>query len=142
MVAYKGEVNTAVDAGGVVNAVLNGLIDARVKVNVENYTILGSELAASTINIGANLPKGAVILAIVLAVSAAQTAATFSVGDAGSATRYASAHTGLQTAVVPVIIGGKNYVITGTDDTEIVLTTGGATLTAGNLDAFILYAMD
>lgn len=142
MVAYKGEVNTAVDTGGVVNAVLNGLIDARVKVNVENYTILGSELSGSTINIGGNLPKGAVILAIVLMVSAAQTAATFSVGDAGSATRYASAHTGLQTAVVPVVIGGKNYVITGTSDTEIVLTTGGATLTAGNLDAFILYAID
>lgn len=142
MVAYKGEVNTAVDTGGVINAVLNGLIDARVKVNVENYTILGTEAAASTINIGGNLPKGAVILAIVLMVSAAQTAATFSVGDAGSATRYASAHTGLQTAVVPVIIGGKNYVITGTSDTEIVLTTGGATLTAGNLDAFILYAID
>jgi hypothetical protein len=142
MVAYKGEVNTAVGTGGIINGVLNGLIDARVKVNVENYTILGSELAASTINIGGNLPKGAVVLAIVLMVSAAQSSATFSVGDAGSATRYASAHTGLQTAVVPVVIGGKNYVITGTNDTQIVLTTGGATLSAGNLDAFILYAID
>lgn len=139
MVAYKDEISTAVDAG---TAILNGLINARAKVNVVKYTVLGSELSGSTLRIGANLPKGAVVLAIVLAVSVAQASATFSVGDAGSATRYGSALTGLQTALTPLVINGKGYVVTGTDDTQLILTTGGATLTGAALTGFVLFTND
>lgn len=142
MVAYLGVVNTAIAAGGVSNKVLQGLIDGRVKCNIETYTILGSELSASTIAIGAALPVGANVIGIILQVSAAQTSLTASVGDAGSATRYASAITGLQTANVIVFVPGKNYVITGTSDTQILITTGGATASAGILNAVILYSKD
>lgn len=135
---------TAVNTGGI-SQLLSGLIDGRVKVMVENYSIIGSDLAAgSTIIIGGKMPVGANVLAIVLAVSAAQTSLTFQLGDAGSANRYAATgHTGLQTATTPVIIGGKNYVVAtaGTDD-QIRLLTEGATATAGTLYAFVLYSID
>lgn len=142
MTAYAGTVATAVAAGGLSNAVLQGLIDGRVKAMVENYTIAGTEASGSTIDIGGILPKGANIIAILLTASAAQTALTTSVGDDGSATRYGSALTGLQTANSVVVVPGKNYVVTGTNDTQIVLTTGGATMTAGTLYAVILYTND
>lgn len=142
MVAYAGTVATAVASGGVTNKLLRGLIDGRVKAMVETYTILGSELSGSTITLGGVLPVGANIIKIELSVSAAQTSATMSVGDAGSATRYASALTGCQTAVTIFSAPGKAYVITGTSDTQILITTGGATLTAGTLYATILYTND
>lgn len=138
----RGTNNTVVNTGGI-SQILGGLINARVKAMLDTYTISASDLAVgSTITLGGTLPKGANILAIVLYVSAAQTSATFDVGDAGSSTRYASAHTGLQTANTPVIIGGKNYVITGTSDQNIVLTTAGATLAAASLYAFVLFTTD
>lgn len=144
MAAVKGVVATAVAAGGLSNASLNGLRDGRVKAMLDTYVVAGTETVASTITLGAIIPTGANIIAIILSVEDAQAAATFSVGDAGSATRYASAHTGLQTADTAVIIRGKNYVVTGTDDDQIVLTTGGATLTAssGGINICVLYTLD
>jgi len=144
MATVKGVVATAIAAGGLSNAFLQGLVDGRVKCMLDSYVVLGTEAAASTITLGGNLPVGANVIAILLSVEDAQASATFSVGDAGSATRYASAHTGLQTADTAVIIRGTNRVITGTDDQQIVLTTGGATLTAssGGLKIAVLYSMD
>ena len=134
--------NTLVATGGIAT-IGRGLIDGRVKAMLDQYVIGGSaEVTGSTITIGGTLPVGANIVAIVLSVSAAQTSATFSAGDAGSATRYVSASTALQTAVTPLVISGKNYVVTGTSDTAIVLTTGGATLSAGTLYAAIFYTQD
>ena len=145
MVAYVGTVATAVAAGGLSNAVLSGLIDGRVKCMLETYTILGSEASASTIDIGGLLPKGANVIAIILTVDAAQTTATFSIGDDESTTRYASASTSLQSAGT-YVYGGNNYVVdmttTTTPDNQIVLTTGGATLSAGTLYAAVLYSID
>jgi len=141
----KGVVATAVNTGGLSNAVLSGLIDGRVKCLIDTYTIAGTEVAGSTITLGGKLPKGANVIAILLYVSANQTAATISVGDLELATRYASAITSLQTAG-SYLIGGKNYVVdltvAATPDNQIVLTTGGATLTAGTLQAAILYSID
>ena len=142
MTTYKGTVKTAVDAGGLSNAMLQGLIDGRVKCNLETYTILGSELSGSVIKVADLIPAGANIIAILLTVSVAQSAATFSVGDANSATRYASASTLLQTAGI-YVIPGKNYVVgTVATDNQILLTTGGATLTGATLDVAILYSHD
>ena len=145
MADYLGEVATAVAAGGLSNKVLSGLIDGRTKVMVESYTILGTEASASTITLGGIMPKGARVLAIQLYVSAAQTSATFDVGDDEDADRYAAASTSLQSAGT-YIFSGKNYI---TDDTtptstdrQIVLTTGGATLTAGTLEAVIYFTID
>jgi hypothetical protein len=150
MTTYKGTVKTAVDAGGVANKLLGGLIDARVKVMLDSYTIAsGSEpVSGSTLKLGGTLPAGANIIAIALAASVAQTSVTVNIGDADSATRYASAHTGLQTAAGGaansiVLVSGLNRVVgTSTNDNVIALVTGGATLTAGVIYAAIFYTMD
>ena len=142
MTAYYGDVATDYQAGGLANAVTSGLIDGRVKCNLESYTILGTEAAASTLDVGAELPKGARVIAIVVYVSAAQTALTLSIGDDASATRYASASTSLQ-AIGTYVYSGKNYTIgTASGDEQILLTTGGATATAGQLEVAVLYAID
>jgi len=145
MADYLGEVATAVAAGGLSNKVLSGLIDGRVKAMVDSYTILGTETTAKTISLGGIMPIGANVLAIQLYVSAAQTSATFDVGDAEDVDRYAAASTSLQTAGT-YIFSGKNYI---TDDTtptstdrQILLTTGGATLSAATLEAVIYFTID
>ena len=141
----KGLTATAVAAGGLSSKLLSGLIDGRVKCMLDTYTILGTETAASTITLGGKIPKGANIIAIYLTVSANQTTATFSVGDLESATRYASAVTDLQTAG-DYLYSGNNYVVdmttSTTPDNQIVLTTGGATLSAATLQAAIIYSID
>lgn len=142
MATVLGTVATVVDSGGLNNAVAQGFLNARVKAMLDSYTIVGTEAAASTITLGGLLPTGAKVVAIILYVSAAQTSLTVSVGDDASATRYASAATSLQTAGT-YLIGGKNYVVgTATGDNQIVLTTGGATATAGTLQIAVLYTID
>lgn len=142
MVTYKGDVKTAVDAGGLGNTVVQGLIDGRVKCMLDSLTIAGTELSGSVIKMGQALPAGAKVLAIILYVSAAQTSLTSSVGDGASATRYGSALTSLQTAG-SYFIGGQNYVVgTTSGDDQLTLTTGGATATAGTLKSAVLYTLD
>lgn len=134
---------TDAQAGGLANWMAKGLIDARVKTMLDDYTIGGStETSGSTIDVGGVLPSGANVVAIVIYVSTAQTSLTLSIGDDASATRYASASTSLQTAGT-YVFSGQNYV-TGTTsgDTQILLTTGGATMTAGNLRIAVFYTFD
>lgn len=142
MAAFLGDVATSFQSGGLSNAVLNGLIDARLKAMLDSYTIGATETTGSTIDIGAQLPAGARVVGIILHVSTNQSSLTVSIGDDASATRYASANTSLQSAGT-YLFSGKNYK-TGqsTGDRQIVLTTGGATMTAGQLEAVVLYTMD
>ncbi len=146
MATLAATVATAVAAGGLSNKVLSGLIDGRIKCMIDTYTIGGStEVSGSTIDIGGKMPKGANVIAIIIFVSTNQTSLTVSVGDDESATRYASAITSLQTAGT-YLIGGKNYVVdlttASTPDDQIVITTGGATMTAGTLQVAVLYSID
>lgn len=142
MSTVLGTVATVVDSGGLNNAVAQGFLNARVKAMLDSYTIAGTEATGSTITLGGLIPTGAKVIAIILYVSANQTSLTVSVGDDASATRYASAATSLQTAGT-YLIGGKNYVVgTSTGDNQIVLTTGGATATAGTLQIAVLYTID
>lgn len=140
----RGAQATAINTGGI-SQVLSGLIDGRVKCMLDTYSIGTGDLAVgSTIIIGGKMPVGANVIAILLAVSAAQTSLTFQLGDAGDPDRYAATgHTGLQTATTPVLIGGKNYVVqtAGTDD-QIRLLTEGATATLATLTAAVLYSID
>lgn len=141
MVAYLGDIATLDQAGGP-SVIEQGRKDARVKVMTDSLTIAGTELSGSTIDIGAALPSKARVLEIVLNFSAAQTALTLSIGDDASATRYASASTGPQTEGI-TRVSGKNYQVgTSTGDRQILLTTGGATATAAQLEAQIYYTMD
>ena len=148
---------TAVVSGGLGNMLLSGLIDSPVHCMIDQYTVVGGSepttgstiklfatgASASTSTTYPSLPTGANILAIGLSVTVAQSSATFSVGDVASATRYVSASTGLQSAAPTITwLSGLNYVIgTATGDSQIVLTTGGATLTAGIIYAFVLYTL-
>ena len=145
MADVKGVVATAVAAGGLSNKVLSGLIDGRLKCMLETYVLLGTEGSGSTITVGGIMPKGANVVAILLSVTANQSALTVSVGDLESATRYASAITSLQTAGT-YLIGGKNYVaddtVPATTDRQIVITTGGATVTAATLTVAVIYSID
>ena len=144
MVAFKGVNATLQDAGGV-STIIQGLVDGRLKCCLDTYTILGTEVVADTIDIGANMPKGAHAVALILQVSAAQTSATIDIGDDEDADRYAAADTSLQ-SVGTYVFSLKNYNVdlttASTPDNRIVLTTGGATLTAGTLQAAVIYSMD
>ena len=145
MADVVGVTGTLIDAGGV-STILGGLVDARVKCMLDTYVILGSEATGSTITLGGIMPIGANVIAIGLNVTAAQSSANVDVGDAESATRYQTNDTGIQTADAIKWHSGLNYVtddtVPSTTDRRIVLTTGGATLTAGNLQFVLLYSFD
>lgn len=82
--------NATLDQAGGPNQLTVGLKDARVKANVDSYTIAGTEGAGDTIDLGAALPKDAIVLAIGLQVSAAQSSLTYQLGDDADADRYAA----------------------------------------------------
>ena len=151
-----GVVTTAVIAGGVSNWQLPGLIDGRVKVMIDTYVLVGTEAAASTIAVGKQLPVGANVLMIQLMATVAQSSLTVTVGDKVLAQRYGvAADTALQTAYKTLIatpVAGV-YVTTdgsltaanlpsATNDCQIIVTTAGATATAGTLAAQIYYTLD
>lgn len=141
MVNYKGTVATAVNSGGLGNAVVQGNINTVERIMLDSYTVTGAELSASTINLCGNIPAGAKVLVITLSVDNAQTSATFSVGDGASATRYGSASTSLQTAG-RYAYDGKFYVVgTTSGDNVILLTTGGATLTASTIRCEVRFTL-
>lgn len=133
-----------------------GYVNGREKVNMDYYVGLGTEVAASVILMGAPLPIGAKVIAHAIQISASIGSFTVSVGDALSATRYSTA-TALATlntiVAVPTALNTTDgYYVIGTNaatasvpsgDTQIQLTTGGATLTAGTIIAFrTLFATD
>jgi hypothetical protein len=80
-----GVVATAVAAGGLANLVGRGLIDARVKVNIDSYVADTSEVVGSTVKLGSPLPAGARVIAIILEVSVAQAGLTVTLGDSHTA---------------------------------------------------------
>ena len=116
-----------------------GYIDGRKKVNLDFYIGTSSDTAGSVITMGALLPQAAKVLSISIHTSAATSSLTLSVGDKGSATRYASADTGPAAAGIHSYTGlidstnGWYVVGTNTGDNQIILTTGGATLGTGTI---------
>ncbi len=144
-VAFVGVTGTLIDSAGV-STILGGLVDARVKCMLDTYAILGTEVVGDTILLGGIMPIGANVIAIGLNVDTAQTSANVDIGDAESATRYATNSNGIATADLIEWTSGNNYVTDdttpSTTDRRILLTTGGATLTAGNLQFVVLYSFD
>jgi|GEM_PF-3004347 hypothetical protein len=129
-----------------------GYVNGRVKCNIDFYVGLGTELAGTTIAMGALLPAGAKVLLIEITSSVSIGSFTLSVGDLDLATRYATALTGPATAGVtlisgmisaangPYVIGTNPAVPTETDtDAQILLTTAGATITSGAIIGCIVY---
>lgn len=119
-----------------------GYVNGRQKCMLDYYVALGTEAAGSVLYMGALLPLGAKVLQIDVLTSANTTSLTTSVGDLNSATRYASASTGPASARITsftgmidatngwYVIGSNPATPTATNnDQQIILTTGGATLT-------------
>lgn len=123
-----------------------GYINGREKCMLDYYVSLGTEASGSVLYMGALLPVGAKVLTIDLLSSANTASLTLSIGDLDLATRYASADTGMQTLRIKTfsgmisatngfyVIGTNPAIPTATDnDQQIILTTGGATLTVGQI---------
>ena len=156
--------NTTGSTGGPANWQLPGTFDAPVRCMIDTYTPVGTEAAGSVIylftdGINKRLPQGANLLRIDFQMASTTSNLTCSVGDLNSATRYASASTGFASATafsiscitlatgVPYIVGtnpntnGIGKVTNGDD--QIILTTGGATLSASTsvISAVLYYTL-
>lgn len=130
---------------GPANWLTAGYVDGRKKINADFYIGLGSESAGSTLVMGALLPVGSKVLSIILHMNAANAGLTMSIGDLDNATRYVTnlscATKGIFSATGfidpvngPYLVGQNPAAPTALDnDQQIVLTTGGATLTVGNI---------
>ena len=144
MATYKGVNQTAIDAGGLSNQLAAGLRDGRVKVCHDYYTVLGTEAAGSVIEFGGDLPAGAKILQVSITSSVAQSSLTVSVGTTYDTDAFAVAgNTTLQAALTTLTANGLGYVVgTAATDSQLQMTTAGATASAGTLYFTILYTTD
>ena len=146
MVTVKGVNQTLIDAGGE-STIGGGFVKVKRKVIKDSYVIGGSaETAGTVIKLFGAIPAGAILQEIILDVSVAQAGgSTLDVGDADSVTRYATAETGLETALGTKTFGrvtipcGQRVVGTSTHDNQILLTVRTATMTAGTLYGELVY---
>ena len=143
-------VNATLIAAGGESQILQGMVDARVKVMVDTYVTLGSsEDIGSTISMGPKLPTGARIIDVILSATGSLGAGstTLAVGDSDTANRYIAA-----TAITADVVmhnsaksGGVNYIIgTATGDNQILITTAGANNSTASvtIKVIVLYALD
>jgi hypothetical protein len=140
MAAVKGVNRTLIDAGGE-SKLLRGLVDGRVKCNVDTYVPLGTEAAGSTIKVGSDLPAGANIVGVQISNLAQDAAVTLAVGDSNDPDRYILAY------AADSILGnntirqiGLGYVVgTNTGDDEVLITTAGATLGISDAISIVIF---
>lgn len=144
MATVKGVYQTKADNGGLSNQYGAGLRDGRIKVAYDYYTLAGTEASGTIFELGGELPAGANIIAIMVSATVAQSSLTFKLGTTYNDDEFVAAgDTTLQTAGLMKVAPGKAYVVgTADTDNQVVLTTGGATATAGELDCAILYTTD
>ena len=161
--------NTTGSTGGPANWQLPGTFDAPVRCMIDTYVPVGTEAAGSVIylftdGINKRLPQGANLLRIDFQMASTTSSLTCSVGDKNSATRYASASSSFAAATAFTVscitlatgvayVVGTNAATTGpgtatpgtvsNGDNQIVLTTGGATLSATTsvISAILYYTL-
>jgi hypothetical protein len=136
-------VNATLAAAGSIgsNIIDQATVGAVVKCIYDEYEASGLA-TASTITMGTLLPVGARILHVRLSWDDMGSTVTMKVGDAGDDDRYIVAGTSLTTANGSTdinAIAGFGYVITGTSDTQIVITTAG--IWTGTLKMIVEYAI-
>ena len=119
-----------------------GTLGGKVRVMVDSYEA-AALAAASTITIGKALPVGAIVIGGKLSWDALGAGVTLAVGDATTADRYlaATAAAAAGIANLPDDVDGLSYVITGTADTVIKITTAVAAAT-GTISIIILYVLE
>lgn len=146
-IAVVGVISTAVAGTGASNWQTAGYINGREKVNLDFYVALGTETSGSTIQMCAPIQNGAKIIKVTVFLNTSVGSLTLSTGDLNNATRYKSADTAVATAgnytYSGCIDSTNGFYVIGTNpgttgslatqqaqgDAQIVLTTGGATLT-------------
>lgn len=135
MATVKGVNQTKIDNGGIDNKLDNGLVNARVKVYHDSYVAVGDETAGTVIKMCGAIPAGSKVVGIALGCNDIGSGATLSVGDSNSATRYYNAVDGHNTKKFNAIErSGMGYEIgTVSGDSQILITTAGATLGTGKL---------
>jgi hypothetical protein len=111
---------------------------------VYDFSVLGGAVASYNMS-GNLLPLGAVVLKCQAVVETAFTsggAATLSIGDSASATKYAAA-----TAVASLVDGfllteaGVPNTVSASNERQVVVAIAAAAMTAGKLRIMIDYAM-
>jgi hypothetical protein len=136
-------VNATKQAAGFIgsNILDQGMTGGFVKAIVDTYEASG--LAnASTIKMGTLLPVGATILDVIFQWDDMGSTVTFKAGDAADDDRYVVASTDVTTANGKASISniaGRNYVITGTNDQQIIVTTAG--IWTGTFNMTVLYSL-
>jgi hypothetical protein len=142
MAAVLGVNATKAAAGFIGSNILSqGQAGSGLKVMVDTYE--ASALAtASTITMGTALPVGATIVDVIFQWDDMGSTVTFKAGDAADDDRYIVASTDVTTANGKASISniaGRGYVITGTNDTQIIVTTAGTW--TGTFSMTVLYAL-
>ena len=143
MATVKGTNKTLIDTGGMASQVAAGLINGRVKCDIDEYVCDGQGIG-TIIEMFSELPDGAKIIAVVFSSSVAQTSVTLQIGTSYNDDEFAEAgNTTLQAALTAWIEHGKGYVVgTADDDGQIIVTTAGSTLVAGTIYGAVLYTTD
>ena len=146
MSAVKGVNKTKIDSPTPANRLIPGEFDGRVKVMTDLYEA-DTLVLGSTITMGGKLPKNAIVLAVHLTCDALGGSTTMNIGDAETAARYFSAQDTSSALVNQVgdVVDGVNYqvleAVSGSLDSQIIITTAGASMT-GTIKLTIIYTHD
>lgn len=123
------------------NILAPGTLGGKKRTMVDKYEASGLA-SGSTISVGKALPVGAIVTGVKLAYDALGSSSTLSVGDAGAAARYLAAASSASAGERDAIdVDGLGYVVTGTSDTQVLITTGGASIT-GTIAIEIEYVVE
>jgi hypothetical protein len=153
MATYYGVNKTKIRSGGIDNRLAKGVTDGRVKCFCETYEA-GALASGSIIEMGPELPIGAVILEVVLSTDdLGGSATTLAVGDYEDNDRYITATNHGDGAVTTRLnaVGGLYYTVdatyTGTtvgsgSDRQITITTGADAMTGGTINLVVFYTQD
>jgi len=136
-------VNATKAAAGFTGANILDQGQAGASLNVIVDTYEASALAnASTITMGTIIPTGATIIDVVFQWDDMGSTVTFKAGDATDDDRYVVSGTSVTTAngrVSMNAIAGNGYVVTGTADNQVIVTTAG--IWTGTFNMTVIYAL-
>ena len=130
MATLKGVNRTKADSPSSDNILSPGTLGGRVRVLTDSITLAAAQIA-DTVQIGRDLPAGAIVLGYKLQWAALGAATTLDFGDEDTAARYLAAEaTNAAGEARTVLIGGLQYKIgTIADDNTLILTIGGGVAT-------------
>lgn len=119
-----------------------GLISGRVRSITDTYEAV-ILVSGSVIDMGPTLPVGAIVVGGRLATDALGVLCMLSVGTSAAPTKFLAATQGSTAAVTvfPDTVGGMNYVVTGTTDNILKITTT-LSSASGTITLETMYVVD